>query len=191
MSKETEPRLDGSSNFVIWKAKILAILDIHRIKDIALKNVAIPVDPTANEKYEEAEAKAKCLILDGVKDYVIPHIVEKNTIREMWEVLATLYQGSSVQRKMLLENQLRSYQMQNGEQIDQFLLSWEEMWATLRQEEIRRMTKVGNSGKARRIKKEVEEDAALASMGQQGKRKKKDISKVKCFHCGELGHYAS
>ncbi len=30
-------------------------------------------------------------------------------------------------------------------------------------------------------------------MGQQGvqKRKKKDISKVKCFNCGELGHYAS
>ena len=23
------------------------------------------------------------------------------------------------------------------------------------------------------------------------KRKKKDLSKVKCFHCGELGHYAS
>jgi len=22
-------------------------------------------------------------------------------------------------------------------------------------------------------------------------RKKKDVSKVKCFHCGELGHYAS
>ena len=30
-------------------------------------------------------------------------------------------------------------------------------------------------------------------MGQQGvqKRKNKDISKVKCFNCGELGHYAS
>ena len=42
-----------------------------------------------------------------------------------------------------------------------------------------------------RIKKEKEEDVALASVGQQGKRKKKDISKVKCFHWGELGHYAS
>ena len=32
---------------------------------------------------------------------------------------------------------------------------------------------------------------ALAFVRQQGKRKKKDISKVKFFHCGELGHYAS
>ena len=51
------------------------------------------------------------------------------------------------------------------------------------------MTKVGSSGKGSRIKKE-EEDVALASAGQQGKRKKKDISKVKCFHCGDMGHYA-
>ena len=42
------------------------------------------------------------------------------------------------------------------------------------------------------INKEEEEDAALASKGQrqQGK-KKKDLSKVRCFRCGEFGHFAS
>ena len=49
---------------------------------------------------------------------------------------------------------------------------------------------MGSSGKGGQIKKE-EEDAALTFAGQQGKRKKQDISEVKCFHCGELGHYAS
>ena len=52
------------------------------------------------------------------------------------------------------------------------------------------MTKAGSSGKGVRVKKE-EEYAALASAIQQGKRKKKDISKVKCFNSGEIGHYAS
>lgn len=52
------------------------------------------------------------------------------------------------------------------------------------------MTKVGSSGKGGRIKKEEEDDASLASIGQQGKMKKEDISKVTCFHCGELGRYA-
>jgi len=70
------------------------------------------------------------------------------------------------------------------------LSNWEEMWAALRQEEMRRLTKVGSSGKGVRVKKEEEEDATLASTGQQGKRKK-NISKVKCFNCGELGHYGS
>ena len=40
------------------------------------------------------------------------------------------------------------------------------------------------------MKKEDEEDAALASKRQQEK-KKKDLSKIKCFQCGELGHYAN
>ena len=40
------------------------------------------------------------------------------------------------------------------------------------------------------MKKEEEDDAALASKErkQQGK-KKRDLSKVRCFKCGELGHF--
>lgn len=64
-------RLDEASNFVIWKASILSVLDRHRIKAFALRTVAIPVDPADNESYEDAMAKAKCIILDGVKDHVV------------------------------------------------------------------------------------------------------------------------
>lgn len=109
-----QDRLDGASNFVVCRARILSILDRHRIKAFALRTVAIPVDPSDNEKYEEAMAKAKCIILDGVKDRVVQHIAEE-TIKEIWDTLKTLYQHTSVQRKLFLENQLRSYQMQKGE----------------------------------------------------------------------------
>ena len=51
------------------------------------------------------------MILDRVKDHVIPHIAEKDTAREMWEALTTLYEGTSVQWKMLLESQLRKFQV--------------------------------------------------------------------------------
>ena len=57
---------------------------------------------------------------------------------------------------------------------------WEEMWATLRQEEIRRHTKAGSSSKGIRVKKEEEEDVALASEGKQEKHKKKDLSRSLC-----------
>lgn len=110
-----QDRLDGASKFVVWKAKILSILDRHRIKAFALRIVAIPVDPIDNGKYEEAMAKVKYIILDGVKDHVVQHIAEKETTKEMWNTLKTLYQHASVQRKMLLENYLQPYQMQKGE----------------------------------------------------------------------------
>jgi len=70
-------RLDGASNFVVWKAKILPILDRYRIRHFSLKTIAIPLDSTENENYEEVMARAKCIILDGVKDRVVPHIAEK------------------------------------------------------------------------------------------------------------------
>jgi len=116
-----QDRLDGASNFVVWKARILSILDRNRLKHFALNMIVIPVDSTENKKYEETMARAKSIILDGVKDHVVPHIAEKNTANAMWEALTKLYQHTSMQRKMLLENQLRSYQMQKGEQIDTFL----------------------------------------------------------------------
>lgn len=74
-----------------------------------MRMIAIPVDPADNDKYEEAMARAKIIIVDGVKDHVVPHIVEKEMTNEMWEALKKLYQHTSVQRRMLLENQLRSY----------------------------------------------------------------------------------
>ena len=51
-----QDRLDGASNFVIWKAKILAVLDEHRIKDYALRTVAVLVDVDPLKKYEEDRA---------------------------------------------------------------------------------------------------------------------------------------
>ena len=76
---------------MVWKARILSILDRHRIKAFSLRTMAILVDPVDNEKYEEAMDKAKCIILDGVKDHVVQHIVEKETTKEMWDTLKKLY----------------------------------------------------------------------------------------------------
>ena len=64
----------------------------------------------------------------------------------------------------------------------------------LQQEELRRdLVKVNlnDSSGSRTKTKEEEENTTLASKGQQKLKQKKHISKVKCFSCGELGHYAS
>lgn len=123
--------MDRASNFVIWKARILAVLDRHRIKGFALRTLFILADPDDNEKYEDAMARAKCIILDRFKDQVVPHIAEKNTTKEIWDTLMTLCEGTSVQLKMLLENQLRSYQMHKGEHIDIFLIRLQEILTNL------------------------------------------------------------
>ena len=77
------------------------------------------------------------------------------------------------------------------------LPGWERLWSDLVQEEIRRGTRDGYS-----LKNEDEENFTLAAKERKGKGKKfpskseakgkkQDLSKVKCFHCHEHGHFTT
>jgi len=54
-----QDRLDGASNFVIWKARISCLLDEHNLKIYVDSVVAIPTDPDALKKYKGEMEKAK------------------------------------------------------------------------------------------------------------------------------------
>ena len=86
-----QDRLDDLSNFSIWKARILVVLEAYGIREHAEKVLATPTDAALLEKHNEATTHAKRFIMDEVKDHVVPHIVEKVTAHEMWEALTTLY----------------------------------------------------------------------------------------------------
>lgn len=79
------------------------------------------------------------------------------------------------------------------------LPDWERLWSDLMQKEIRRSTRDGSSSK-----NDDEENLALASKARKGKGKashsksnsshggkKGDMSKVRCFNCHKMGHYAT
>jgi hypothetical protein len=52
-------------------------------------------DHVALELHETKEAKAQRIILDGVKDHLIPHLVEKKTAKEMWDALKNLFEAKN------------------------------------------------------------------------------------------------
>ena len=60
--------------------------------------------------------------MDGIKDHIVPHVAEKKTTNEMWKALTSMYEGKSVQRKTMLETQMRSFMMTKGEDIGAFSL---------------------------------------------------------------------
>ena len=90
-------------------------------------------------------------------------------LKEIQDQLTSI--GATPDEKMLVRTALNTVS-EEWETVFQSILSrgdlpdWEELWAALRQEEIRRLTKAGSSDKGVRIKKEEEEDAALASVGK-------------------------
>lgn len=118
--------MEGPSNYVIWKARI-SFFNEHNLKTYVNSVVVVLVDPDPLKKYKAKMVKAKRLILDRVRDHVVCHIANKDTARQMWEALAMLYEGSSEQWKMYLEQKMRSTQMQKGECIDPFLTKLQEI----------------------------------------------------------------
>ena len=57
--------------------------------------VALHTDPNKLKNYKSDMEKCKRLILYGVKDHIVSHLVGKNTSKEMWEDLSLLYEGIS------------------------------------------------------------------------------------------------
>ena len=113
-------KLDGTHNYVIWKARMSFLLDEHSLKTYVNSVVVVPTNLDPLKKYSTEMAKAKRVILDGVKDHMVCHVASRGTVKEMWDALATLHQGSSEQWKMYLEQKLR-FAQQKGECIDSFL----------------------------------------------------------------------
>ena len=116
-----QDRLEGLSNFSIWKATILIVFEVYGLRDHAEQTLATPTNADLLRKHREAVGHAKQLIMDGIKDHIVPHIVEKKKTNEKWKALTSLYKGKSIQRKMLLEAQMRSFLMTKGEDIEHFL----------------------------------------------------------------------
>ena len=84
--------------------------------------VHIPtLDPIALDLHEMKEARAQRIILDGVKDHLIPHLDEKQTTKEMWDALKGLYEAKNENRKMALKDKLHCTRMVEGESVASYL----------------------------------------------------------------------
>ena len=74
-----EDRLDSASNFLSWKVRVTLLLEEDDLWDI-VKNVATPIYPHELVAHNKRIVKAKRMILDAIKDHLIPHVFEKKTM---------------------------------------------------------------------------------------------------------------
>ena len=125
-----EDRLDGAGNFVPWKARILLVLEENELWDEVVNHttahpIVIP-DATADlvglATFNKKDIKAERIILDAIKDHVIPHILNKDRAHKMWDALTVLFQSSNENRKMVLREKLKSIRMVKREVMLTYLL---------------------------------------------------------------------
>jgi len=86
-----EDRLDGISNYAIWKDIIQIVFEEGAIWDI-VRQVVVP--PTAIDElveFTKTNAKEKRILMDSLKDHVLPQMRGNTYAYQMWIALTTLY----------------------------------------------------------------------------------------------------
>jgi hypothetical protein len=118
---KVEDRLEGASNFCPWRERIGLVLEENGLLEFAEGKAVPPADPAQLAAHLKKDVKTRRIIVDGVKDHIIPHLSGKKTTKEMWEALVKLYQSDNQSRKMLLREKLRSTKMAKGESVVTYL----------------------------------------------------------------------
>ena len=117
-----EDRLDGISNYLQWKVRIAAVLKENKISNFVNAVVVSPKnDPISLDLHEIKEAKVQRILLDGVKDHLIPHLAEKPRAQEMWDTLKNLFEAKNENRKMALKDKLHEVRMTKKENVATYL----------------------------------------------------------------------
>jgi hypothetical protein len=97
------------------------------LKEIKIWNyvssfVVVPAaDPVALDLDEVKEAKSQRIILDGVKDHLIPHLDKKKTTKEMWDACKNLFEMKNENQNMALKDKFHDMKMGKEESVSSYL----------------------------------------------------------------------
>ena len=97
-----EDRLEGANNFRSWRTRILFVLEENDIQNHVRIEFIEPEEGEERIKYRKNEGKAKRILIDSVKDHLIPHIYEQETAKKMFDALVRLFESNNISRRIFL-----------------------------------------------------------------------------------------
>ena len=80
---KVEDRLDGTTNFIFWKPRVLLILEEHDLLKFVNEKFPEPKVEESKSQWRKGDAKARRILVDSLKDHLVPQISEKTTARKM------------------------------------------------------------------------------------------------------------
>jgi 2-phosphoglycerate kinase len=85
--------------------------------------VIAPPNPAKLAKHEAREAKAMWMILDSVRDHLVPHLSEKKSANAMFSTLTNMFRSNNENRKMVLRDRLKNTKMSKTDSVTSYLTS--------------------------------------------------------------------
>jgi hypothetical protein len=99
----------------------MLVLMENGIWEFSNTQITPPTDATDLVIHNQRDVKSRHIILDGVKDHLIPHLSGKKTARDMWEALKSLFQRKNENHKMVLREKLRDTKMTGSDTVTSYL----------------------------------------------------------------------
>jgi hypothetical protein len=131
-SMKSENRLDGASNFRAWKKRIDLILAKNKVLDIVKGKIVEPEfeegkekEPqniAVMEKFKESDIDAMSIIVDSIKEHLIPYISHLDSSKKMYDALTNLFSVKNIGQVMSLKNELRDMKMNDDDNITSYFV---------------------------------------------------------------------
>ena len=79
-----------------------------------------PEEEEAKSKHKKDMIIAKRIIAESIKYNLIPQVSTRETPKEMFDALSSLFEGRNINRKMTLRNHLKSVKTQKSETMQSY-----------------------------------------------------------------------
>jgi len=91
-----------------WKARITLLSKERDLWEIVEKVVPTLIDAVEKATLKKKDIKTHRVILDAMKNHLIPHMAEKQSTREIFRALIDLFQSDNLNMKIIFINKLSS-----------------------------------------------------------------------------------
>jgi hypothetical protein len=95
ISVRPEYRLEGASNFNVWKLRVLNILQELELDHFITTIIEEPTSNVVRDAFTRNQAKAKRVILDSVKDNIMHVLTSLMKTKDCYDTLVNLYEKTT------------------------------------------------------------------------------------------------
>jgi hypothetical protein len=129
---KSENKLEGDYNFIAWNTRIELILAKTKVLDIVKGKIMEPQFEAEKEKepqniaimekFKDNDINAISIIVDSVKDHLIPYISHLDSSKKIYNVLTNLFSVRNNGQVMSLKNELYDMKMNDDDTITSYFV---------------------------------------------------------------------
>ena len=98
----------------------MLILEENYLEGFIEEDILETKEEEVKEKHKKSLVKMKRIVVDSIKDHLIPHVSSLKTPKKIFDALSQLYEGKYIDRKMTLRTQLKNVKMHGSELIQSY-----------------------------------------------------------------------